>query len=218
MHLRQDSFKHIGLRKRMIETIKSQGISNLSVLDALAKIPRHLFVDITLEEMAYQDKALPIGENQTISAPSMVALQTSLLNIEAGDKVLEVGTGSGYQAAVLITLGANLYSVERQKPLFTKTSALLKKLNYQGHFYFGDGFEGIPAEAPFDKIILTAGAPSIPESLLNQLKVGGIMIAPIGVNNKMQIVKVLKDAPNHHQVEYLNNCVFVPMLSGVVNK
>ncbi len=213
---RIDSLKHVGLRKRMTEQIKSLGYNNLRLLSAFINVPRHLFMDVTLEEMAYQDKALPIGQDQTISAPSMVALQTSLLDPQPGEKILEIGTGSGYQAAILIDMGVKLYSIERQEKLHIKTKALLKSLNYEAELTFGDGFEGIESEAPFDKIIITAGAPEIPKKLFAQLNVGGIMILPLQTDNKLRIAKVKKESATTGSVELFTNCAFVPMLKGVV--
>lgn len=215
---RLDTYKHVGLRKRMAEQMKTLGFKELSLLDALIKVPRHLFIEPTLEEMAYQDKALPIGNNQTISAPSMVALQTSLLEVQPQLKVLEIGTGSGYQAAILIEMKVDLHSIERQKGLYNKTGTLLKALGYKTNLYFGDGYEGLPSEAPFDRIIITAGAPETPENLIKQLKVGGIMVAPIGTSHHMQIVKFYKESTTHVVTSFFNNCSFVPMLSGVVDK
>lgn len=215
---RLDTFKHVGQRKRMAEQIKLLGYNDLLVLNALTKVPRHLFIDATLEELAYQDKALPIGSNQTISAPSMVALQSILLNVKPGHKVLEIGTGSGYQAAVLIEMGVNLFSIERQKSLHLKTLALLKALSYRANLIFGDGFEGIPNEAPFDRIIITAGASEIPTNLIKQLKVGGIMVAPIVINGRMKVVRIFRDTLTDEKIEYFNDCSFVPMLRGVIDK
>ena len=215
---RLDSFKHVGLRKRMVELIKSLGYTDLAVLAALNKVPRHLFMDVTLEEMAYQDKALPIGQSQTISAPSMVALQTSLLNLTPGEKVLEIGTGSGYQAAVLIEMGIDLYSIERQNQLHLKTKELFKKMGYKAELLWGDGFEGWPEKAPFDKIIITAGTTIMPHKLIKQLKVGGVMVVPLGHEHEMRVARLVRNSLTTESIEYFSRCAFVPMLPGVVDK
>ena len=164
-----------------MRTVKKKGITDEKVLAAIGKIPRHLFMDSSFEDHAYQDKAFPIAADQTISQPYTVAFQTQLLEIKKGDKVLEVGTGSGYQTAVLCELGAKVYSIERQHELYKKTKAFLAKLGYRPKFLsFGDGYKGIPEYAPYDKIIVTAGAPEVPKDLLSQLKVGGILVIPVG--------------------------------------
>ena len=202
----------------MAEQIKMLGYRDLLVLNAIVKVPRHLFVDATLEEMAYLDKALPIGANQTISAPSMVALQSTLLNVAPGQKVLEIGTGSGYQAAILAEMGVNLFSIERQKSLHLKTANLLKSLDYKANLVFGDGFEGLPEQAPFDRIIITAGASEIPMNLVKQLAIGGLMVAPIVIDGRMKVVRICRETLTNNKIEYFNDCSFVPMLSGVVDK
>ncbi|MEI8203081.1 MAG: protein-L-isoaspartate(D-aspartate) O-methyltransferase [Bacteroidota bacterium] len=175
-----DTFKHKGLRKKLVDEIQLKGIHNKQVLEAIAKIPRHYFLDAAFEEIAYQDKAFPIGAGQTISQPFTVAFQTQLLNVQKGDKILEIGTGSGYQATVLLEMGAKVYSIERQKSLYLKTKQFLSEINYFPKLFFGDGYKGLPTYAPFDKIIVTAGAPSVPEALLVQLKIGGVLLIPLG--------------------------------------
>ena len=176
-----DSFKHKGLRNQLVETIKSKGISDLNVLNAIGNVPRHLFMDSSFIDHAYQDKAFPISADQTISQPFTVAFQTELLKIKKGDKVLEVGTGSGYQAAVLCELGANVYSIERQGELYKKVINFLPSINYYPKkIIYGDGYKGLEEEAPFDSIIVTAGAPFVPEALLNQLKIEGRLVIPVG--------------------------------------
>jgi protein-L-isoaspartate(D-aspartate) O-methyltransferase len=176
MQTLQDSYKHQGQRKQLINKLRQKGISDERVLSVMEKIPRHYFFDRALEEHAYQDKAFPIGEGQTISQPFTVAYQTQLLEIKKGDKVLEIGTGSGYQTIVLLELGADVYTIENNRVLFNRTSKFLPSIGYKTNFFFGDGTLGLPAFAPFDRIIVTAGAPSIPDNLLIQLKPGGILI------------------------------------------
>jgi protein-L-isoaspartate(D-aspartate) O-methyltransferase len=175
-----DSYKHKGLRKQLIAVIKEKGIRDENVLAAINKIPRHFFLDSSFAEIAYQDKAFPIGNGQTISQPYTVAYQTELLQLKKAEKVLEVGTGSGYQACVLLEMGAKVFTIERQKALYQKTKAFLPSIGYNPRMFYGDGYAGLPAYAPFDKIIVTAGAPFIPEALIQQLKPGGIMVVPVG--------------------------------------
>ena len=176
----KDTFRHKGLRQILVDKIRKKGISDESVLRMINEIPRHLFLDNAFVQFAYQDKPFPIGSGQTISQPYTVAFQTQLLELNPYEKVLEVGTGSGYQAAVLIGMEANVYTIERQKELFQKTKEFLPELGYNCNFYYGDGYKGLEQFAPFDKIIVTCGAPTIPEDLIKQLKVGGRMVAPIG--------------------------------------
>jgi protein-L-isoaspartate(D-aspartate) O-methyltransferase len=175
-----DTYKHKGLRKQLVINIKQKGIKEENVLAAIEKIPRHLFLDSSFIDFAYQDKPFPIGNGQTISQPYTVAFQSELLKIKKNEKVLEVGTGSGYQACVLIELGAKVFTIERQKDLFIKTKTFLPSIGYRPRMFYGDGYAGLPAFAPFDKIIVTAGAPFIPEALITQLKVGGILVVPVG--------------------------------------
>ena len=175
----EDNYRHKGKRQQLVKTVKKKGITDKAVLGAIGKIPRHLFMDSSFEDHAYQDKAFPIAADQTISQPYTVAFQTEKLEIEKGDKVLEIGTGSGYQTAVLCELGAKVYSIERQRELYRKTKMFLNKIGYRPkHLSFGDGYKGMPDYAPFDKIIVTAGAPFVPKDLLGQLKVGGRMVIP----------------------------------------
>ncbi len=177
----KDTFKHKGLRQQLVNIIKNKGITNEKVLSAIGSIPRHLFMDSGFLDHAYQDKAFPIAADQTISQPYTVAFQTALLELKPDDKVLEIGTGSGYQTAVLCELGAKVYSIERQQELFKKTSQFLPKLGYRAKkLIFGDGYKGLPDEAPFDSIIVTAGAPFVPKPLLSQLKIGGRLVIPVG--------------------------------------
>ena len=177
----KDTFKHKGMRNQLADIVAAKGISYKKVLEAIRSIPRHLFMDSSFEDHAYQDKAFPIAAGQTISQPYTVAFQSELLQVSPGDKILEIGTGSGYQTAVLILLGARVFSIERQLELFKRTSLFLPKLGYRAKkLIFGDGYKGMPEEAPFDKIIVTAGAPMVPKALLAQLKVGGRLVIPVG--------------------------------------
>tara|TARA_R110002073_G_scaffold72537_1_gene177475 strand:- start:469761 stop:470405 length:645 start_codon:yes stop_codon:yes gene_type:complete len=208
----KDLPKHKGLRNQLVELVKSKGIANDEVLDALSKIPRHLFMDSSFVDFAYQDKAFPIAASQTISQPYTVAFQTELLEIKKGDKVLEIGTGSGYQTAVLVELKAEVYSIERQKELYEKTRKFLPKVGYVAkRLNFGDGYKGWPEFAPFDKILVTAGAPFVPQPLLSQLKIGGRLVIPVG--DEVQIMTLFirkgeKDFEKHEFGEFR----FVPML------
>ncbi|AXT20538.1 protein-L-isoaspartate(D-aspartate) O-methyltransferase [Flavobacteriaceae bacterium AU392] len=208
----KDTFKHKGLRQQLINVIKTKGITDESVLNAIGKIPRHLFMDSGFLDHAYQDKAFPIGANQTISQPYTVAFQTELLQIKKGDKILEIGTGSGYQTAVLYELGAKIFSIERQQELFKKTSKFLPKLGYSAKkFIFGDGYKGLPEEAPFDGIIVTAGAPFVPKPLLSQLKIGGRLVIPVGNDVQVMTLFIRKDIKEFEKHE-LGEFRFVPLL------
>lgn len=209
-----DSYRFKGLRKRLVETIRGKGITNNSVLDAIMTVPRHLFMAQGFEERAYKDNAFPIAADQTISQPYTVAFQTSLLNIKAKDKVLEVGTGSGYQAAILLELGVKLYTIERQRELFLSSQILLNKLGYNSYSYYGDGYAGLPTYAPFDKILITAGAPEVPKELLKQLKIGGVMVAPIGSRESQDMLRITKIGELKFKKENFGKFVFVPMLKG----
>lgn len=208
----KDTFKHKGLRQKLVETVKSKGIKDENVLEAIGKIPRHLFMDSGFLDHAYQDKAFPIAADQTISQPYTVAFQTELLQVKKGDKILEIGTGSGYQAAVLCELGAKVYSIERQQELFKKTSKFLPKLGYMPKkLIFGDGYKGLPEEAPFDGIIVTAGAPFVPKPLLAQLKIGGRLVIPVGDDVQTMTLFIRKGAKEFEKHE-LGDFRFVPLL------
>jgi protein-L-isoaspartate(D-aspartate) O-methyltransferase len=208
----KDTSKHQGLRNQLVTVLQQKGISNKSVLEAIKKIPRHLFLDSSFEDYAYQDKAFPIGAGQTISQPYTVAFQTELLEVKKGDKVLEIGTGSGYQTAVLCTIGAVVYSVERQNELFKKTSLLLPKLGIRAkHLSFGDGYKGLPNYAPFDSIIVTAGAPEIPKALMAQLKIGGRLVIPVGENIQIMTLIIRKGETQFEKHEF-GDFKFVPLL------
>ena len=209
----QDTFKHQGLRKKLVDIISKKGIKQQNVLAAIGKIPRHLFMDNAFIGFAYEDNAFPIGAGQTISQPFTVAVQTELLDVKQHDKILEIGTGSGYQAAVLVAMEAIVYSIERQKELFQKTKEFLPKIGYNCKFFYGDGYKGLPALAPFDKIIITCGAPEIPTALIKQLKIGGKLVAPIGGGDiqEMQLLDKISDTEN--RITTHGKFSFVPMLS-----
>ena len=207
-----DTFRHKGLRKKLVDSIRKKGISDENVLSAIESVPRHLFFDSGFLEFAYEDKAFPISAGQTISQPFTVAFQTELLKIKKGEKVLEIGTGSGYQASILYQMGAKVYSIERQRVLYSKAKELLPKIGFGVKLFFGDGYKGLPAFAPFDKIIVTAGAPYIPEDLLTQLKIGGIMMIPVGDDDDKIMKKVIKTAEKSFEIEELGIFRFVPLL------
>lgn len=211
-----DSFRAKGLRKRLVETLVDKGISDTKVLDIIGRIPRHIFLDSSFLEHAYEDKAFPIGAEQTISQPYTVAFQTMLLDLQKGDKILEIGTGSGYQTAVLCEMGVKVFSIERQKYLYQKTSTLLRKLKYRPLLVYGDGFKGIPNDAPFDKIIVTCGAPELPNELLKQLKIGGFAIIPVG-ETVQKMKKIIRVDESTFKVENYGNFKFVPMLKNTNN-
>ncbi|MDP3353276.1 MAG: protein-L-isoaspartate(D-aspartate) O-methyltransferase [Flavobacteriaceae bacterium] len=207
-----DTPKHQGMRQKLVKLIEEKGISDKKVLRAISKVPRHLFMDSGFVDFAYQDKPFPIAAEQTISQPYTVAFQTELLQLEDGEKVLEVGTGSGYQTAVLIELKAKVYSIERQQELFRKTKLFLPKIGYHAKaLVFGDGYKGIPEHAPFDKIIVTAGAPTIPKTLLSQLKVGGRMVIPVGEEIQTMMVIIRKSDTEFEKQEH-GSFRFVPLL------
>lgn len=207
-----DTFRHKGLRKQLVETIRNKGISNERVLEALESVPRHYFFDSGFLEYAYEDKAFPIGEGQTISQPYTVAYQTELLDVHKGDKVLEVGTGSGYQAAILFSMGAKVFSVERQKPLYIKAKDLLGKIGYMVKVHFGDGYNGLPAFAPFDRILVTAGAPYIPQKLIDQLKPGGKLVIPVNERDSQIMTLVVKNQDSTIETSEHGYFKFVPLL------
>lgn len=212
-----DSYRHKGMRKKLVKSLSLKGISNQKVLEAISVLPRHYFMDKAFEEKAYEDQAFPIGSEQTISQPYTVAYQSSLLNIEKRDKVLEIGTGSGYQAAILALLGARVYTLERHLNLHQKASKLLKSLGLHGiRTFHRDGYKGIPEFAPFDKILVTAAANEIPQTLLDQLKIGGLLVVPVGQDfQHMQRITKLSDTK--HKIENLDRFKFVPFLEGLKN-
>ena len=208
----KDTFKHKGLRQQLVNTLISKGITSETVLKAIDTIPRHLFMDSSFLDHAYQDKAFPIGADQTISQPYTVAFQTELMQVKKGDKVLEIGTGSGYQTAVLCLLGAKVYSIERQQELFKITSRFLPKLGYRAKsLIFGDGYKGMKEEAPFNSIIVTAGAPFVPNPLLAQLAIGGRLVIPVGENVQIMTLFVRKGQKDFEKTEF-GEFRFVPLL------
>ena len=210
----KDTAKHQGLRNQLVSLLQQKGITDKNVLDAISKIPRHLFLNSSFEDYAYQDKAFPIGAGQTISQPYTVAFQSQLLEVKKDDKVLEIGTGSGYQTAVLCAMGAKVYSVERQNELFKKTSVLFPKLGLRPkHLSFGDGYKGLPLHAPFDSIIVTAGAPIIPKPLMAQLKIGGRLVIPLGEDVQIMTLLIRKNATQFEKHEF-GEFRFVPLLEN----
>ena len=209
----QDTFKHQGLRKKLVDIISKKGIKQQNVLAAIGKIPRHLFMDNAFIGFAYEDNAFPIGAGQTISQPFTVAVQTELLDVKQHDKILEIGTGSGYQAAVLVAMEGVVYTIERQKELFQKTKEFLPKIGYNCKFFYGDGYKGLPALAPFDKIIITCGAPEIPTALIKQLKIGGKLVAPIGGGDIQEMQLLEKTSDTENRITTHGKFSFVPMLS-----
>ncbi len=207
-----DTYKDKGARRQLVQELQQKGIIDKAVLNAIGKVPRHFFIHQDFRYHAYIDKAFPIGEGQTISQPYTVAYQTQLLNVQPGDKVLEIGTGSGYQAAILAELGAELFSVERQEKLYKKTKALLVKMGYKMQLLLSDGSMGYAAQAPYDKIIVTAGAPSVPDTLLAQLKVGGILVIPVGDNQTQVMHTIVKTGENSYEDIALDAFKFVPLI------
>lgn len=214
----QDTYRHKGLRKKLIELIREKGITEKNVLKAIENVPRHFFMDNAFAEHAYQDKAFPIGAGQTISQPYTVAFQTQLLNLKKGEKVLEIGTGSGYQTCVLLELGAKVFTVERQKDLYDTTSIHLPEMGYNPKFFYGDGYKGLPAFAPFDKILVTAGAPYIPQPLLQQLKTGGILVIPVGDGGVQVMTSMVKISEDKFDKTEHGAFRFVPLLNEKAGK
>jgi protein-L-isoaspartate(D-aspartate) O-methyltransferase len=211
----EDTYRHKGLRSKLVTRLKEKGISDESVLDAINEVPRHFFLDLAFDEVAYEDRAFPILEGQTISHPYTVAYQSQLLNVQRFDKILEVGTGSAYQAVVLAQMGAKVFTIERQKALFDANKNFKYLKTFSGiKFFYGDGFLGLPTYAPFDKVLITAAAPIIPEKLLEQLKVGGSMVIPLGAGDMQQMKRLTKLADGSFNEEIFDNFSFVPMLSG----
>jgi len=209
-----DSYRHKGLRKKLVETIIGKGITDKKVLDAIGKIPRHAFMDSGFVEFAYKDQAFPIGAGQTISQPYTVAFQTELLQVEKHQKVLEIGTGSGYQCAVLLELGAKVYTIERLRELYLKSKALMTQMAYKPYAYYGDGYKGLPNNAPFDKILITAGAPEVPKELLEQLKVGGRLVVPLGGGRGQTMIAIDRISEEEYKESEHGYFSFVPMLKG----
>lgn len=214
----EDTYRHKGLRKKLMDTVRSKGITDEKVLNAIMNIPRHFFLDSAFDELAYEDRAFPIGEGQTISQPYTVAYQSQLLELKPFMKVLEIGTGSAYQAVVLAEMGAQVYTIERQKKLFeeNKKFAFLKKY-HAIKFFYGDGYEGLPTYAPFDRVLITAAAPEIPQKLTDQLKPGGIMVIPVGTGEVQRMMRITKLETGALKEEVFDNFSFVPMLGGKNN-
>lgn len=206
-----DSFKHKGLRKALVDELARKGITDQRVLEAIGKIPRHIFLDSSLDNISYQDKALPIGCDQTISQPFTVAFQTQLLDIKANDKVLEIGTGSGYQTSVLCEMKAKVFSIERHKPLFVRAKSILELMKYNPKCFFGDGYKGLPTYSPFDKIIITCGAKTIPDELISQMKIGGVLVIPLG-DKTQTMYRITKISETELSKEKFGDFQFVPML------
>ena len=214
--MQEDNYRHKGMRKSLVEELKNTGISDGNVLNAINTVPRHVFLDSSFLDFAYQDKAFPIGSGQTISQPFTVAFQSSLLEIKKNMKVLEIGTGSGYQACVLAEMGAKVFSIERQRKLYTKTKAFLAEFPYRIKMFLGDGNKGLPTYGPFDRIIITAAAPEIPQALIDQLKVGGMMVIPLSENDDHQtMLRLTKQEDGSMKREEYGDFRFVPMLKGV---
>jgi protein-L-isoaspartate(D-aspartate) O-methyltransferase len=211
----EDTYRHKGLRKKLVDTVRAKGITNEDVLNAINNIPRHFFLESAFDELAYEDRAFPIGEGQTISQPYTVAYQSQLLELKKFDKVLEIGTGSAYQAVVLAELGAQVYTIERQKKLFelNKGFTFLKKYPTI-KFFYGDGYEGLPTYAPFDKVIITAAAPEVPPKLIDQMKVGGMMVIPVGAGEVQLMKRITKLENGALKEEVFDRFSFVPMIEG----
>jgi protein-L-isoaspartate(D-aspartate) O-methyltransferase len=207
-----DNYREQGARKRLVEVLRKKGIEDERVLAAIGKIPRHYFFDETFWNQAYKDIAFPIGAGQTISQPYTVAYQTELLHIRKGDKVLEIGTGCGYQTCVLMEVGAKVFTIERQEKLYERTIQVLPYMGYKPKFFLGDGSVGIASDAPYDKIIVTAGAPTVPDLLLKQLNIGGILVIPVGDEKSQKMVTVLKTGENDFERHVLDTFRFVPLV------
>lgn len=209
-----DTYRNKGQRLKLVQEIEKQGIKDKRILDAINKLPRHFFLDPGYEEIAYQNKAFAIDAGQTISQPYTVAFQTELLEIKKGDKVLEIGTGSGYQTAILLELGAQVYTIERIRKLFLSARTLLSKLGYSPLFFYGDGYQGKETYAPFDKILITAGAPYVPEALQKQLKIGGSMVIPVGDLISQTMYKIDRLSETEFRKTAYGSFIFVPLLKG----
>lgn len=207
-----DNYRERGARKKLVENLKEKGISDRRVLDAIGKVPRHYFFDETFWLQAYKDIAFPIGDGQTISQPYTVAYQTELLHVTAGDRVLEIGTGSGYQTCILLELGAEVYTIERQPNLYQRALQVLPYMGYQPHFFLGDGSKGIPEHAPYDKILVTAGAPFVPEVMLTQLKIGGVLVIPVGSEKEQKMMTVIRVGEKEFERIELDTFRFVPLV------
>lgn len=211
----EDTYRHKGLRKKLIDSLREKGIDDEKVLEAMMSVPRHFFLDTALDHIAYEDKAFPIAEGQTISQPYTVAYQTQLLQVKEYDKILEIGTGSAYQAVILAAMSANVFTIERQKKLFEENKKSAYKSGFTNiKFFYGDGFEGLPMFAPFNKIIITAAAPEIPPKLVEQLKAGGKMVIPVNEGSLQRMLRITKNEDGTLEEEAFHNFSFVPMLKG----
>lgn len=218
--MQEDNYRHKGMRQNLVQVLKDKGISDVNVLEAIGAVPRHVFLESSFVEFAYQDRPFPIGSGQTISQPFTVAMQSQLLSVSKGMKVLEIGTGSGYQACVLAQMGAKVFTIERQRNLYNKTKPLLDELSYHIKTFLGDGFKGLPTFSPFDRVIITAAAPEIPQSLVDQLKTDGIMVIPLSDEAdamKQRMLRLTKRPDGTLQREEFGECKFVPMLRSVGN-
>lgn len=214
--MQEDNYRHKGMRKTLVDTLRTKGISDDNVLNAINNVPRHVFLDSSFLEFAYQDKAFPIGSGQTISQPYTVAFQSTLLDVKKNMKVLEIGTGSGYQACILAEMGAKVFSIERQRKLYTKTKSFLSEFNYRIKVFLGDGNKGLPTYGPFDRIIITAAAPEVPQALVEQLKVGGMIVIPLCENEDHQtMLRLTKQEDGQLKREEFGDFRFVPMLKGL---
>lgn len=207
-----DNYRERGARKQLVELLKRRGIEDKRVLAAIGKVPRHYFFDETFWNQAYRDIAFPIGDGQTISQPYTVAYQTELLHIERGDRVLEIGTGSGYQTCILLELGAEVYTIERQPNLYKRTIQVLPYMGYKPHFFLGDGSKGVPEHAPYDKILVTAGAPFVPDVMLKQLRVGGVLVIPVGSEKEQKMMTILRVGEQEYERIELDTFRFVPLV------
>jgi len=207
-----DNYRERGARKQLVELLKRRGIGDKRVLAAIGKVPRHYFFDETFWNQAYRDIAFPIGDGQTISQPYTVAYQTELLHIERGDRVLEIGTGSGYQTCILLELGAEVYTIERQQNLYNRTIQVLPYMGYKPHFFLGDGSKGIPEHAPYDKILVTAGAPFVPDVMLKQLRIGGVLVIPVGSEKEQKMMTILRVGEQEYERIELDTFRFVPLV------
>jgi protein-L-isoaspartate(D-aspartate) O-methyltransferase len=216
-HLK-DTFRHKGKRKLLVEELGKMGIEQASILEAFIAIPRHYFLDLAFDEQAYTNMAFQIGSGQTISHPYTVAFQTQLLSVAKGDKMLEIGTGSGFQTCILCQMGAKVFSVERHMDLHIKAKSIITFFNFNAKLSFGDGYKGIPSHAPFDKILVTCGAPEIPQLLISQLKIGGLMVIPVGEGDEQKMLRITKLDAEQYKVEEFGTFKFVPMLERTVKK
>ena len=212
----KDTYRHKGLRRKLIDSLRHKGIRDEAVLDAMMQIPRHAFLDKAFEDWAYRDKPFPIGNEQTISQPYTVAYQTELLEVKPGHRILEIGTGSGYQACVLAEMGAKVYTLERVEPLFHKAEKLLRKLGYERiRTFLRDGNEGLPRFAPYDSILVTAGSTDIPKALLEQLVIGGKLVIPVGGDDYQQMLRITRKSENKYEKKAFGDFRFVPLLKGL---